>query len=104
MTDQPAETDTSEDNLIPQGQETHLSVESHAILQVTKLAGFLMEFYPDEVALSNRQTPETPVDTAIRLILSLSATAPRSGLQRCQEDSCNKPQGHQDVCGWVQSD
>lgn len=104
MTDQPAQTETSDDNLIPEGQVTHISVADHAILQVTKLAGFLIEFYPDEVALTNRQVPETPADTAIRLILSLSATAPRSALQRCQEDSCNKVHGHADVHGWVQSD
>jgi hypothetical protein len=102
VTDQPVQTETSDDNFIPPGATSNSMVADHAVLQVTKLAGFLVENFPDEVALTNRQVPETPVDTAIRLLLSWSAKSP--AIVRCQVDYCNKAVNHQGEHGWVQAD
>ena len=105
MSDQPpVQTDTTTDNLIPQGALTHVDVEAHAVLQVTKMAEFLVTNFPNEIALTNRQQPETPVDTAIRLLTSLAAKAPYSALERCKDVTCNKPLGHADIHGWIQAD
>lgn len=104
------QTDTTEDSFVPPGAtayppEDYLikSVGDDAILQVTALADFLVENFPDEINPSNRQVPETPVDTAVRLLLALSATQKAFPGKRCQAAYCNRPESHDGPCGWVES-
>lgn len=111
MSEQPTQatsgqtTDTSVDGLVPPGAEDYqhdvLEETGDPIFQVAKLASFLDERFPGERSRSNRQAPETPADTAIRLLQSLSASAPLSALERCAEAYCNKPSDHEDEHGWV---
>lgn len=97
--------DTASDGLVPPGADAYgpEEVESSGdpIFEVAKLATFLEDTFPEERNRSNRQVPESPVDTAIRLLQALSASAPLSALPRCGEEYCNKPQGHGEVHGWV---
>lgn len=94
-------TETSNDNLVPPGMTAHERVEDDAVLQVTRLAQFLETAFPDEIALSNRQQPEAPVETAIRLLQSFASKTPPSQIERCATEYCNKVSGHTDEHGWV---
>lgn len=101
MSDQTTETST--DNLVPPGMETHVAPEVDPWVQTAKLATFLETSFPEEIDLSNRQQPETPVDTAIRLLQGFVAKTPPSQVSRCTESYCNRAAGHTDAHGWVQS-
>lgn len=108
MTDQPTSltatvTDTGTDGLVPPGAESyeHDEETGDTTYEITKLAMFLQENFPGEMSRSNRQAPEGVVDVAIRIIQGLSASAPLSVLERCEEDYCNRPKGHVGDCGWV---
>jgi hypothetical protein len=112
VTRPPAQTDTTTDSLVPPGAEAyehawHVVANEHvaeqAVLQVTKLADFLVENFPDEINPSNRQVPETPVDTAVRLLLAFSATNRATQVKWCPETYCNRTRGHGGPCGWVES-
>lgn len=96
--------DTTEGDLVPPGMTTHQRIADDAIEQVTRLSGFLVKYFPEEIDLSNRQVPETPVDTATRLLLGFISKIPPGQLERCPAEYCNKPKDHQDVHGWVQAD
>jgi hypothetical protein len=89
--------DTTDGDTIPPGATTHIvggPGQAHAVFQISDLQAFLYERFPDEMDLTNRQQPERTVDTAMRLLLSLSATAPASQVTRCPQEYCNQPQGH----------
>jgi hypothetical protein len=101
VSNQPVQTDTTEMDLIPPGVLTH--VADQAVLQVTMLADFLVENFPGEINLTNYQIPETPVETAIRLLKALTANTVLDRFRRCSEDYCNRTQGHDGVHGWVES-
>lgn len=94
--------ETSADNLTPVGAPDY-SVDDvdDPTFQVVKLATWLEENFPQERSRSNRQVPESPVDTAIRLLQALSASAPLSVLPRCGEPYCNRPESHEGEHGWV---
>lgn len=95
--------ETSNDNLVPPGQITHEHILYDAESQVEALASFLAEHFPGEVALTNRQVPEAPVETAMRLLMGRQARAD-APTTRCPEMFCNKAVGHSDVHGWVHYD
>lgn len=98
-------TDTAVDGLVPPGAEEHgpedVEIGGDPIFEVAKLTVFLEDAFPGERNRSNRQVPESPVDTAIRLLQALSASAPLSVLDRCQAEYCNRPAGHDGDHGWV---
>lgn len=93
--------DTTEDNLLLLTQQALLSRQEDAVVQVTDLVLFLQDAFPEEIGLSNRQVPERPVDTAIRLLKGLSATSPSAVVVRCGEAYCNQPEGHSGDHGMV---
>jgi hypothetical protein len=95
--------DTSEDGLVPPGATAY--APGHTVPpehQVLHLEAYLASQFPDEVHRTNYQVPETPVDTAIRLLSGLHAQVAVTNPQaRCPEQYCNKPVGHRDAHGWV---
>lgn len=66
--------------------------------EVNKLNTFLMQKFPREVARTNRQAPESPVDAAIRL---LSGMAAGTAYSRCETEYCNLPKNHDGDHGFV---
>lgn len=66
--------------------------------EINKLNTFLMQAFPAAMGRTNRQTPETPVDVAIRLLRGLGATGTHL---RCTSEYCNLPRGHQGEHGVV---
>lgn len=96
-------TETAVDGLVPPGATDYAEQEETGdpIFEITKLASFLDDAFPGERSRSNRQVPEPVVDTAIRLLQSLSAAAPLSVLSRCPQEYCNRPEGHEGDHGWV---
>lgn len=94
-------TETSADNLIPPGAVGHEPPSYDAWVQTATLAHFLEENFPEEIIRTNLQQPETPVDTAMRLLLALSSQTPPSQVQRCTEPYCNRNAGHHGDHGWV---
>lgn len=92
---------TAEPDLVPPLQETHISPAGQAISEIRRLRLYLEEQFPHEVDLTNRQVPETTVETAIRLLRGLSATAPPQQVKRCPEEYCNQISGHEGVHRWT---
>ena len=90
-------TETTDDNLLPPGAEGVLGEDN--ITQIARLQEFLQTRFPDEVNRTNRQRPETPIETAIRLLDGLSTFGPE--VSRCAEQYCTKPAGHTDAHGVV---
>jgi hypothetical protein len=90
--------ETTADNLTPPGAEHDRHGHPYPEDYIRRLRTFLSERFPDEVALTNRQEPEHPVDIAIRL---LSAMATHGDVERCNLEYCNKPRAHTDGHGWV---
>lgn len=86
--------ETTEGDTVPPDATAHVGSRFDSVFQVLDLQAFLEQHFPAEVDLTNRQVPERTVDTAIRLLLSLSVTAPASQVTRCTEEYCNQPQGH----------
>lgn len=70
--------------------------------ELNRLNSFLMTRFPAETKLQNRQKPETPVDTAIRLLSGLGTQG--TGIKRCGEEYCNLPESHDGDHGYVQFD
>lgn len=97
--------ETTEDNLTPLGATPGAPVEFEEVgdplFDIAKLASFLDEAFPGERDRTNLQQPESVVDTAIRMLQALSASAPLSVLARCGEEYCNRPAGHVGECGVV---
>lgn len=93
--------ETAEDNLVPPGMQAHQGRDEHSSVQVAELAVFLGEHFPEEMTRTNRQRPERIVDTAMRLLLALSTSAPPTQVSRCPEPYCNQNAGHATECGWV---
>lgn len=92
--------DTTQDSFIPPGV-TDEQVESDAADQLETLIKFLDNHFPGEMQRTNRQVPETPVQTTMRLMLGLSGKANLTAVTRCDEQYCNKTQGHAGVHGMV---
>lgn len=92
--------DTTADSFIPPGVTDRL-VEMDAADQVEALTQFLDRNFPGEMQRSNRQVPELPVETAMRLLLGLAGKANLTSARRCDEPFCNKNAGHADVHGMV---
>lgn len=67
--------------------------------EVNRLNSFLMEKFPQQMNLSNRQHNESPVSAAIRLLSGMAAGAP---MARCREQYCNLPSNHDGDHGYVQ--
>lgn len=67
--------------------------------EINKLNSFLMEKFPDQMKLSNRQKNESPVDTAIRLLSGASTAG--MNIQRCGEEYCNLPKNHDGDHGYI---
>lgn len=93
--------DTTTADLVPPGQTAHVPLNGSPVQQISRLKHFLEITFPDEMSTSNRQHKEHPADIAIRLLTGLTARAHPSQLQRCDEQYCNKPQGHADEHGWI---
>lgn len=95
-------TPTADDNFTAPGTpEEPAPVAEFDRYELQRLEDYLKDRFPTEVGRTNRQRPETPVDTALRLLEGLHAHVPPTQVQRCQEAYCNKPQGHRDSHGWV---
>lgn len=95
-------TPTAEDNLVAPGTpEEPAPVPEFDRYELQRLEDFLTDSFPTEVGRTNRQRPETAVDTAIRLLAGLHAHVPPTQVDRCPESYCNKARGHRDACGWV---
>lgn len=97
------QTETAVDGLVPPGAVDFGQAEESGdpTFEIARLAAFLDGAFPGEMARSNRQVPESPVEVAIRLLQALSATAPLHVLERCSAEFCNKAEDHQDEHGWV---
>ncbi len=97
-------TDTSNDVLTPPGAEVFDLPEfetGNPTFEIAKLAAFIDETFPRELDRTNTQVPDSPVDVAIRLLMRLSATAGPHAITRCDQEYCNRPQGHTGDCGIV---
>ena len=77
----------------------YLSPTDDAVVQLGDLTEFLGAWFPEEIALTNRQVPERAVDTAIRLLKGLASKAPSA--PRCGNDYCNQTIGHSGDHGMV---
>lgn len=67
--------------------------------EINRLNTFLMQSFPREMARTNVQKPESPVDVAIRLLRGLTATGVYA---RCSTQYCNLPVDHDGEHGFVQ--
>lgn len=66
--------------------------------EINRLHSFLMTAFPGAMGRTNVQTPETPVDVAIRLLTGLSATGTH---RRCTAEYCNLPAEHDGDHGFI---
>lgn len=97
-----ATTETSGPDTLPPGMATHLATYVSNDEQISALVQFLQQAFPDEVALSNRQVPEKPVDTAIRLLTGFMATAKPAAMARCPFEYCNRtPHSPDEPHEWI---
>ena len=85
-----ATAETSDFDTLPMGMNSHLATFVSNDKQISALVEFLQGTFPAEVALSNRQVPETPVATAIRLLTGFQATVTSAAMQRCPAEYCNR--------------
>ena len=95
--------DTTGDQVVPPGSEqdgAHLRPVDTLQVQVSRLESYLRTRFPHEMDRTNVQHAEKAVDAAIRLLDGLTAThlPPK---QRCDQQYCNKAQGHTDGHGWI---
>lgn len=99
-------TETSADGLTPPGAPTSApgQVPLSPQEEIEGLDRFLRTRFPGERERTNRQVPETAVQTAVRLLQALAARTPPTLVQRCQEEFCNQPAGHRGLHGWVHAD
>jgi hypothetical protein len=66
--------------------------------EINKLNSFLMTSFPGEMGRTNRQTAESPVEVAIRLLQGLGSTGTGA---RCRVEYCNLPAQHDGDHGYV---
>lgn len=92
--------ETAESDLVPPGAHGHEIDNPDPDAEIARLRSYLEERFPDQVDLSNRQVPESPVDIAIRLLSGYASVVTNRGA-RCDHEYCNKPQSHTDAHGWI---
>lgn len=97
--------DTSEDNAaleLPHGapaSDPGQVLNNPHLAELQRLHNFLMLNYPSEMGRTNRQTAESPVEVAMRLLSGTSHTTKTP----CSQPYCNLPADHGGDHGWVQS-